>query len=59
MKTPGVSLLLLEWVKVPHWLGSGLGGLLIWTWAILPHALAFEVELDSSVISLHGIRANV
>lgn len=26
---------LLEWIRVPHWLGSGLVVLLILTWAIL------------------------
>ncbi|KAK6773625.1 hypothetical protein RDI58_028863 [Solanum bulbocastanum] len=47
----------LEWVKDPHWLGNERLFCLYGLEKSSSHKLVFGVELGSSVISLHGIRA--
>ncbi|KAF3677849.1 putative non-functional NADPH-dependent codeinone reductase 2-like [Capsicum annuum] len=50
--------LLLEWVKVPHWLGNKLTVCLYELGLSSPHELAFGVELSPGAVSLHDICAS-
>ncbi|MCD7462899.1 hypothetical protein HAX54_049594 [Datura stramonium] len=54
-----MKMILLKWVKVPHWLGNGLMICLYGLGQSSPLELAFGVELGPGVIYLHGIRARI
>ncbi|WMV22439.1 hypothetical protein MTR67_015824 [Solanum verrucosum] len=56
--TRSASMILLEWIRVPHWLGNGLVVCLYGFRQSFLHELTFGVELSLCAISLHIIRVS-